>query len=409
MSYERYIAERYLLSKRKINFITVITLISIIGLSIGTAALIIVLSVFNGFSSLVTSINVGFDPHIRIEMEHNNVFLFNDSLTTIFQKNSHIKSFSPFISEKAMLVFGPYNRSIIIKGVDDKTIGEASGVKDKIVNGSFQFVDSKDIKSIVIGLTLSDKLGALKDDTTYVISSVGLENSLTQFSVPKVLKFKIVGLFESDNKEYDSYYGYISLSAARDLFNIINGFRGIEIRLDDIINSDGVKNYLQSNLPKSYIINTWYDLHKDLYSIMKIERWIAYIILCLIIAVATFNLLGSLTMTVIEKKRDIGVLKAMGSSKKSIVRIFMLEGLLVGIVGTILGCLLGLIICFLQKEFSLVPLDPTRFIISAIPVEIRGTDFLVVAGASLLLSFLATLYPAHRAGNLIPIESIRWE
>ena len=154
---------------------------------------------------------------------------------------------------------------------------------------------------------------------------------------------------------------------------------------------------------------TWYDLHKDLYSIMKIERWVAYIILCLIIAVATFNILGSLTMTVIEKKRDIGVMVSFGFTKKRIARIFMFQGLLVGIIGTFLGCMLGLFLCVLQIKYGLFPLDPNMYIISALPVELRWTDFIYVSFASILICYLATIYPSRRAANLLPIDAIRWE
>jgi lipoprotein-releasing system permease protein len=408
MNHEFYIAKRYFFKKRRLNFITVITLISIIGLMIGTAALVVVLSVFNGFNGVVTSILVGFDPHLRIEMQQNNLITKYDSLSVILKENNSIKDYSPYIAEKSMILFNSMNKAVFIKGVDDKSIGTVSGVKEKIINGEFKFKDEGEVKSIIIGLTLSDRLGALRGDTIMLISSTGMENALTQFSTPKVLRFRVEGVFESLNKEYDNYYCFISLESARNLFCIPKGFQGIEIKCNDISESNKVKEYLKSKLSEQYIISTWYDLHKDLYSIMQVERWIAYLILCLIIAVATFNMLGSLTMTVIEKKRDIGILMAMGSQKKSIVRIFMFEGLMVGVLGTLMGCVLGLIICILQQKYGLFPLDPI-YIIPSLPVEIRWLDFVTVSGASIFLSFLATLYPAKRAGNLAPIEAIRWE
>ena len=407
MPLEIFIAWRYLRSKRSMGFITVISLISIIGITIGTAALIVVLSVFNGFNGLVTSLLVGFDPHIRIEKFGNSGITAYDSIAAILNQEKEIKAFSPTISEKAMIIAGSINRVIVINGVDDKKIGEVSGVKDKIINGKFQFKDTDELKTIVLGLTLADRLGVIKGDTMYIASSSGMESSLLQFSAPKVLKFKVVGIFESNNKEYDNYYAYISLGAAKNLFG--SNYKGIEIRLNDIKNSGDVKDRLINQLPNNYIVSSWYDLHKDLYSIMKIERWIAYIILCLIIAVATFNILGSLTMTVIEKRRDIGILKSFGCSKKSISKIFMMQGLLIGIVGTIFGCLLGLIVCVLQMELGFFPLDPNVYIIPALPVELRWMDFVYVSGASILICFTATIYPSRRAANLLPVEAIRWE
>lgn len=407
MSIESFIAWRYLKSKRKMGFITIISLISIIGVMIGTAALIVVLSVFNGFNGLVTSLLVGFDPHIRIEKPKNENISNLDSLERIISGIKEIKSFSPVISEKAMIITGQINRVIIINGVDDKKIGEVSGVKNKIINGKFEFEDNAELKSIVLGLTLADRLGVIKGDTVFLVSSSGMDNSILQFSNPKVMKLKVIGIFESNNKDYDNFYAYISLSAAKELFD--TDYSTIEVRLNDINNSLKVKKEIENVLPAGFTVLTWYDLHKDLYSIMKIERWVAYIILCLIIAVATFNILGSLTMTVIEKKRDIGVMISFGFTKKKIARIFMLQGLLVGVIGTVLGCLLGLILCILQIKFGLFPLDPNIYIISALPVELRWTDFIYVSFASILICFLATIYPSRRAANLLPIDAIRWE
>jgi len=407
MSIESFIAWRYLKSKRKMGFITIISLISIIGVMIGTAALIVVLSVFNGFNGLVTSLLVGFDPHIRIEKPKNENISNLDSLERIISGIKEIKSFSPVISEKAMIITGQINRVIIINGVDDKKIGEVSGVKNKIINGKFEFDDNAELKSIVLGLTLADRLGVIKGDTVFLVSSSGMDNSILQFSNPKVMKLKVIGIFESNNKDYDNFYAYISLSAAKELFD--TDYSTIEVRLNDINNSLKVKKEIENVLPAGFTVLTWYDLHKDLYSIMKIERWVAYIILCLIIAVATFNILGSLTMTVIEKKRDIGVMISFGFTKKKIARIFMLQGLLVGVIGTVLGCLLGLILCILQIKFGLFPLDPNIYIISALPVELRWTDFIYVSFASILICFLATIYPSKRAANLLPIDAIRWE
>lgn len=407
MSIESFIAWRYLKSKRKMGFITIISLISIIGVMIGTAALIVVLSVFNGFNGLVTSLLVGFDPHIRIEKPKNENISNLDSLERIISGIKEIKSFSPVISEKAMIITGQINRVIIINGVDDKKIGEVSGVKNKIINGKFEFDDNSELKSIVLGLTLADRLGVIKGDTVFLVSSSGMDNSILQFSNPKVMKLKVIGIFESNNKDYDNFYAYISLSAAKELFD--TDYSTIEVRLNDINNSLKVKKEIENVLPAGFTVLTWYDLHKDLYSIMKIERWVAYIILCLIIAVATFNILGSLTMTVIEKKRDIGVMISFGFTKKKIAKIFMLQGLLVGVIGTVLGCLLGLILCILQIKFGLFPLDPNIYIISALPVELRWTDFIYVSFASILICFLATIYPSRRAANLLPIDAIRWE
>ncbi len=184
---------------------------------------------------------------------------------------------------------------------------------------------------------------------------------------------------------------------------------GVEVRLRSIEESEAVQKKLTPILGDGFRVSTWYDLHRDLYSVMRIERWTAYIILCLIVGVATFNVLGSLTMGVVEKRRDIGILKALGATRRSIILVFMFEGILVGVVGTILGVTLGLGVCYLQMHYALFPLDPTVYIIPAIPVEVRWTDFVAVGLASMILCTLASLYPARRAAMLLPVEAIRWE
>jgi len=160
---------------------------------------------------------------------------------------------------------------------------------------------------------------------------------------------------------------------------------------------------------KDFTVDTWYDFHKELYSVMKVERWTAYLILSLIIAVATFNILGSLSMSVIEKRRDIGILNAMGIREKSVLRIFMFEGILIGIIGTVLGALLGYFICYLQIKYNIYPLNPAQYKVAALPMQLRVSDFFYISGASLLLSFLASLYPAKKAVKVNPLEAIKWE
>ncbi len=409
MRFENFIARRYLASKRKIQFITIISFISIIGITVGVAALLIVMSVFNGFTGIVTSILIGFDPHIRIE-QRGGIDLQNYNRVSDVLKNEKLVSgYSPFISGKAMIISQALNKVVFIRGVDEGKIAAVSGVKDKIVLGDFDLRDSKEYSSIVLGLTLSDRLGAVVGDYVDIVSPYAFFASLTPFSTPAVKKFKVSGIYESNNKEYDSQFAYISLESAEALFEMSGRYSGVEVRLDDLEKSESFKSNLLNKLPSEIEIETWYDLHADLYSMMKIERYVAYILLSLIILVASFNLLGSLYMTVIEKRRDIGVLQSMGASQKSIIRIFMFEGILIGLIGNALGIILGLVLIFLQQQYHLFPLDQTVYIIPAIPVEVHLIDFVTVTAACMILTLLASYYPARRASKIIPIESIRWE
>ncbi len=409
MRYEHFIARRYLRSKRQLRFINIIMLVSVIGITVGVAALIIVLSVFNGFSNVVTQVLVGFDPHLRVEAAKGKSIEVSDSLLAAVTASPGVAGVSPFIESKALLVVRGQNRVVIVRGVVDSTVARVSGVAKSTVLGKFRFEDSRLSGGIVLGLALADRLGATVGTEVTVISPVGVDAMLMQFGQPLMRKCIVVGIYDSNNKDYDAHYAYISLELAKYLFNYERGVGGIEMKLHNIADAEATKTSLISRLGDAYTVSTWYDLHKNLYSVMKIERWGAYLILCLIVGVATFNVLGSLTMGVIEKKRDIGILKSLGATGKSITRLFMFEGLLVGAIGTGLGLLLGIIACFLQINYQLFPLDPNVYIIPAIPVEVRWVDFVTVALASMLLCTFASLYPARRAARLQPVAAIRWE
>ena len=409
MYLERFIARRYVRSKRQMRFINIIMLVSVVGITVGVAALIVVLSVFNGFNTVVTEVLVGFDPHIRIEAGSGDRITQPDSLLRAVQSNGEVAAAAPFISGKALLVAQRVHKVVLVKGVVDSTIDGVSGVKQRTVLGAFKFADEPGRGSIVLGLTLADRLGTMVGSPLAILSPVGVDAMMVQLNEPIVLPCSVVGIYDSNNKDYDAHYAFVSLETARALFQLGNEVTGIDVRLRSIEDADEVQAVLQEQLGEAYRVSSWYDLHKDLYSVMQIERWTAYIILCLIVGVATFNVLGSLTMGVIEKRRDIGILKSLGATSKSILRIFMVEGILVGTIGTVLGSLLGLFVCYLQIRYHLFPLDPTVYIIPAIPVEVRWIDFIAVSGASMLLSILASLYPASRAARLTPVEAIRWE
>ena len=409
MAYERFIARRYLRSKRQLRFINIIMLVSVVGITVGVAALVIVLSVFNGFNSVVTNVLVGFDPHVRIEAARGKALDVPDSLLDVVTAEQGVAAAAPFIASKALLITSRVNRVVIVKGVVDSTIDRISGVKRSIVLGSFQFSDSPETGGVVLGLALADRLGVIVGSEVRIVSPVGVDAMMTQFGQPLMRKCIVRGIYDSNNKDYDAHYAFISLESARQLFQLFGSYSGIELRLHALDDADRVKQAIEERLGPSVQVSTWYDLHRDLYSVMRIERWTAYIILCLIVGVASFNVLGSLTMGVIEKRRDIGVLKALGATRNSITRIFMFEGILVGTIGTVAGVLCGVVVCYLQMTYRLFPLDPSVYIIPAIPVEIRWTDFVAVVAASMTLSTLASLYPARRAARLLPVEAIRWE
>jgi lipoprotein-releasing system permease protein len=409
MSFETFIAKRYLVSKHKINFITIISIISIAGITIGVAALLVVLSVFNGFSSLVVDYLMNLDPHVRITAISNEGEQNISQLDSILKDQKEIKSYSPFIEGKVLAYNKGFTQVVNLKGIDENSINSVYLLGENLVDGSDENF-SGNSNNVFIGLQLADKLFAMSNDTVTLVSPSNIEQAITQFSIPLSKKFNVAGVFSSKNNEYDVGYIFCALSDAKYLFGYKKGFQGYDIRLDNLEQSTDLKRILLSQLDnKNYKVESWYDFHQELYSVMEIERWTAYIILSLIIAVATFNILGSLSMSVIEKKRDIGILRSMGVTEKSVLKIFMFEGLLIGLIGTLLGVIIGYGICYLQIQYNIYPLDPAQYKIDALPLDLRISDFFFICGASMLLSFFASLIPAKRAAKVNPISAIKWE
>ncbi len=410
MSFESFIAKRYLISKHKVNFITIISIISIVGITIGVAALIVVLSVFNGFGSLVTSFLVSFDPHIQIISTTPYEGINQREIQSKLNEFSQVKGMSPFVSGKVLANSGGLNQVVNLKGIDIKSGKDIYDIEPNIVMGDYSLQSSDELPSVLIGLRLADKLQTLVGDTIILISPSGIENAITQYSLPSMQKFIVGGIFNSNNNEYDAQFIFCSLEESQKLFNYKNRIQGIDVRLNSLKSSFDIQKKLKAELDeKKYSVNTWYDFHKELYIVMQIERWTAYIILSLIVAVACFNIFGSLSMSVIEKKREVGILRTMGITSKSILRIFMYEGILIGIIGTILGTFMGYFICFLQLKFKIYPLDPMQYKIDALPVEIQITDFFFIAAMSMALSILASLYPAKKAAKVNILDAIKWE
>lgn len=410
MVFERFIARRYLLSRHKLNFITIISILSTLGITIGVAALIVVLSVFNGFGSLVQTFLMNFDPHLRIEIIANYEDESVKELKHILSSDPQIISYAPYVSGKALALRRDLTEIINIKGVDPKNSNEIYGIKSSMVFGSDDLDDRDNLPVIIIGIRLADKLQSLVGDTISIISPAGIERAITQFALPNSQSFIVGGIFSSQNNEYDAGLAFISLKNGQSLLGYRNTIQGYELKLTDVDKSFKLQNRLGTVLDKEiFSVSTWYDFHKDLYTVMQIERWAAYILLSLIVAVATFNILGSLSMTVIEKRRDIGIMRAMGVGTNSIKKIFMYEGLMVGVTGTLIGVLIGYFILFLQINYNIYPLDPTQYKIDSLPVELRLSDFFFVSGASMLLSFLASYFPASRASTVNTIEAIKWE
>lgn len=409
MELEKFIAKRYLISRHKLNFITIISFLSIVGITIGVAALIVVLSVFNGFGSLVTSYLISLDPHLRVVFKTESNDELHNQIQDELKNISDIKAYSPYVSGKVLALSRGKTEIINLRAIELNKINQLYDI-DKLVYSSKYSKSNQLADGIFLGIKLADKLEVVTGDTITIVSPANIEGVLMQSSIPISKQFVVKGIFISQNNEYDESLVITDLSIGQNLLGYKNSYEGYEIKLLDRDNSEKVKEELTIRLDKNlFEVNSWYDFNKELYSVMQIERWVAYILLSLIIAVASFNILGSLSMSVLEKKRDIGIMKSFGVTENSILKIFLNEGILIGIFGTFFGALLGYFICWLQLNYNIYPLDPTMYKIDSLPLELRISDFFFVAVASMLLTFIASLFPARRAAKVDALQSIKWE
>lgn len=390
------------------GFITVISGISILGIKLGVAALITVLSVFNGFNGLVKSLLVGFDPHIRVTAVSGGTIDPAEVLARL-QNVPGVVAAAPFVSGRSAILHEEGLRVIQVRGMRKADINGAIGLGNRIVSGTFEDASPRYAHPIVLGSLLSYALGTTIGDSIALLSQEGLEETLTEMAAPTLIQCVVTGIFESSNKEYDTYYAYTDLETARQLFALPAGAMGVEARLQDLESAPEAATLLRQQLGPQFRVETWQDLHADLFAVMELERWAAFVILLLIVIVAVFNVLGSLTMTVTKKRRDIGILKTMGASDRGVMRIFMSEGGLIGAIGTAAGAIYGIGICVLQQQYGLFKLDNAIYIVSALPLELRLSDIVIVCITALILALCASLYPARRAAGLLPADAVRWE
>lgn len=424
MDYRYFIAKRYLATRKQVSYISIITGISVAGVAIGVFLLIIVLSVMNGFSDVVRGLLVGLDPHIRIVHAEERGFRDADSLKQLVLDVPGVMDASSYVQGKALLVHegtSDMNRVVIVRGVDTEQARKVSRVVDQTVVGEFDLARRAGKPGMVIGMKLGQDLSLFpasdyeqspvntEASSVQLLSGPGMERMLTNvFATAPMSAYEIRGLYEME-PIYDETHVFVSVQEAQRLFRMQGEVSGIELRLDDIDRAAALKQEIIAHLnDDTFEVLTWYDLQKSLYDVMRLEKWGASLILVLIVVVAAFNIIGSLTMVVIEKRHDIGVLAAMGVSRKNIRRIFLLEGALIGVIGTGIGLVLGLGISLLQKYTGLVPLaGADSFILDAYPITIQPFDVSLIAIVAMGLCILAAIYPAARAAAIDPARAVQ--
>ncbi len=408
------LARRYLMARHQVTLIAVITGISVLGVAVGVAALIVVLSVMNGFYRVVRDLLVSVDPHVRIVSIAPGGMTVNDSLEQYLRGMPHVMEVTAYVEGKALLLYegeGEVNKVVVVRGVEPEALASMGAAW---VFGSVDLQRREGRPGILVGMPLARRLGLLPASQTEPASQVGLlsapalEQLLMQpLAPPPLIRFEVRGLYQLASG-YDESHVFVALEEAQRLFRMGDRVDGIALRLDDVAHAAALKALLEQQLDTTrYRVQTWYDLQRGLYDVMRLEKWGASLILALIVVVAAFSIVGALTMVVIEKRRDIGVLQAMGLSRKQVRQVFLLAGLLIGVAGTGLGLLLGVGLALLQQHFQLVPLPGAEaFLIHAYPVAIEITDLLGITLAALVLCMLAALYPAARAATIEPAQAV---
>lgn len=402
------IAFKYIFAERKINFITIIIFISIISIAIGVAALIVVLSIFNGFRQISEMQLLSVDPNIRI-IPSNSAYINNIDTKNIIKKLDRIpeiKSYSPAISSKAAIY-----KSNSIHIVETIAYFNSKYLED-FYNKFYKYGDIENENNIFIGYGLASRLSVHKNDTVNLLSANTLEKSIQTMQIPNALQMKVSSIFSLNVKDYDLTLAYIHPKAAKRLLKIQNNkdiISYIDIKLFNNDKTKTIANKIQSLLNKEVTILTWTDINSELYYVMQFERVAVFSILSLILLIAVFNIFASLAMTVVKKRSDIAILKSMGATDKMIQNIYISEGIIIGIFGTIAGLLLAIILIYTQNRFGWLKINGDKYIIDKIPMVINYIETTIVCIVSLGLSIIATIFPARKAAKAKIITSIKAE
>ncbi len=413
MSYELFIGLRYLKAKRKQTFISLITLISITGVAIGVMALILVLGVMTGFSDDLREKILGTNSHLVIQKFGAALNDYRMVMEKIRDCPGVVAS-TPFILSQAMLSSGNNVSGVVLRGIDVATAPAVIKLKETLVEGSLdhladdqQSADGAPLPGIIIGKELAKLLGIGLGETLTVISPSGLITPTGM--APRWKKFLVVGIFESGMYEYDTTLAYISLANAQNFLKMADEATGVEVKVTDIYQVRTIADTIREKIGLSYLVRDWMDMHRNLYSALKLEKIAMFIILVLIILVAAFNIIGTLIMVVHDKNRDIAILKAMGATASAIMRIFIIQGLVIGVVGTCLGLCGGYLLAFIQNQYHVVGLSPDIYYIPQLTVKTSLFDTVWVCCSAILITFIATIYPSRQAARLDPAEALRYE
>ena len=406
MSFEFFIAGKYLKAKRKEGFISLITFLSVAGVTVGVMALVIVIAVMSGAETDFRKRILGLEPHILV-MNYSGKFDKYAHILDDLKQHKRINGSSPILFEQAMIRSSHSFSGVMVRGIEPES--GFSLIKgfgpDQLKQSLKKQPQSMDLPGIILGRELANSVGVMKGDKIILMSPSGFISPMGH--IPSMKRFVVTETFDSGMYEYDSALAYVDLKEAQKLSGIKHKISAIGVWVDDVFDVKEIKDSLSESVLYPLYLRDWMEINKSLFSALKLEKTAMFIILTLIILVAAFNIASALIMMVMEKTKDIAVLKAMGATNKTIRKIFIIKGMIIGIIGTVIGTLSGVLICFLLKKYDFIQL-PDAYPFSTLPVQLEALDVLMISISAIVICFFSTLYPAHKASKMDPVEALRY-
>ena len=411
--YELFIGLRYTRAKRRNHFISFISLISILGVALGVTALIVVLSVMNGFQKEVRTRMLGFIPHLQVNSLNGSIDDWQPVLDLV-KKYPGVTAAAPYVDGQGMLSMGSRSKGVFVHGILPKAENHLTGLGSKIKHGTLSSLRPGEF-NIVLGIDLARAMGAEVGDTVLLLTPQG---QLTPAGMlPRVKEFHVSGIFEVGTPPYDTETAVINMKDAQKLYHMEGAVSGIGAHLRHLDDAPSIASAMSDKLPPDLYASDWTRVNPNYFRAVALEKKMMFIVLSLIVAVAAFNIVSTLVMAVTDKQADIAILRTLGASPLSIMKIFIVQGVVIGLVGTLLGVVLGVVLAlnietivpFIEHLFHVHFFPKSVYLISELPSELHKHDVITVAYFSFLISLLATLYPSWRASRTQPAEALRYE
>ncbi len=408
MSFELFVASRYLFSRRKQTFIYIISLMSILGVALGVGALVVVLGVYNGLTTDMRDKILGANAHAIVMSYLPSAFENDDGLLDRVRSVKGVTGATPFIYTEVMLSAGNGVKGVVLRGIDPESGPHVLSMLRQMRTGSAADLQKEGTPGLIIGEELAKRLGLVQGSRVNLLSPSGQKTASGY--APRIRPFEVVGIFKTGMFEYDSSLAFVSLGAARDVLGLPEKYlSGVELTVDDLFKADQTSTSVATELGSPFYVRSWMEMNANLFAALKLEKIGMFILLTMVVLIGSFSIVTTLVMLVMEKTRDIAIMMSMGATRGMIRRIFMLQGSIIGVVGTLLGYAFGLSLGWLLKRYQFIKLPENVYTLDHLPISITVTDVLIVGASAMLLCFLATLYPARQAARLEPAEALRYE